>query len=37
LRDVLGTIERAARIWFYVDGGTVYLEQVHPSHPNVTK
>ncbi|KXO91171.1 hypothetical protein [Tsukamurella pseudospumae] len=26
-----------ARIWFYVDGRTVYLEQVHTSHPNATK
>nr|WP_249290792.1 hypothetical protein [Leucobacter manosquensis] len=26
-----------ARIWFYVDGQNVYLEQVHTSHPNATK
>ena len=26
-----------ARIWFYIDGQTVYLEQVHTSHPNETK
>lgn len=26
-----------ARIWFYVEGRTVYLEQVHTSHPNETK
>lgn len=26
-----------ARIWFYVDGRTVYLEQVHTKHPNQTK
>lgn len=26
-----------ARIWFYVDGQTVYLEQVHTAHPNQTK
>lgn len=26
-----------ARIWFYVDEGCVYLEQVHTSHPNATK
>ncbi|MBB2975105.1 hypothetical protein FHX49_000646 [Microbacterium endophyticum] len=26
-----------ARIWFYVDGQTVYLEQVHTTHPNQTK
>ncbi|EXF25949.1 hypothetical protein BG28_09515 [Nesterenkonia sp. AN1] len=31
------TQKGAARIWFYVDGGTVYLEQVHTSHPNQTK
>ena len=26
-----------ARIWFYVDDQTVYLEQVHTAHPNQTK
>jgi len=26
-----------ARIWFYVDGMTVHLEQVHTNHPNATK
>jgi hypothetical protein len=26
-----------ARIWFYVDGQTVLLEQVHTRHPNQTK
>lgn len=26
-----------ARIWFYVEDRTVYLEQVHTSHPNETK
>ena len=26
-----------ARIWYYVDSGTVYLEQVHTHHPNQTK
>lgn len=26
-----------ARVWFYVDGSTVYLEQVHTRHPNETK
>lgn len=26
-----------ARIWFYVDGTTVILEQVHTAHPNETK
>ena len=28
------TAKGTARIWFYVDGRTVYLEQVHTSHPN---
>lgn len=31
------TIKGTARIWFYVDGRTVFLEQVHTSHPNETK
>ncbi|MET0590695.1 MAG: hypothetical protein ABWZ77_05925 [Naasia sp.] len=26
-----------ARIWFYVDEQTVYLEQVHTRHPDETK
>jgi|SRR5699024_2063236 len=26
-----------ARIWFYVEGKIVHLEQVHTSHPNQTK
>ena len=26
-----------ARIWYYVDGNTVVLEQVHTKHPNETK
>lgn len=26
-----------ARIWFYVEDHTVYLEQVHTNHPNQTK
>ena len=25
-----------ARIWFFVEGRTVYLEKVHTSHPNET-
>lgn len=31
------TAKGTARIWFYVDGRTVHLEQVHTSHPNETK
>ena len=31
------TIKGTARIWYFVDGRTVYLEQVHTSHPNETK
>ncbi|QUF07983.1 hypothetical protein KCV87_16885 [Actinosynnema pretiosum subsp. pretiosum] len=31
------TLKGAARIWFYVEDRTVYLEQVHTSHPNETK
>lgn len=31
------TIKGDARIWFFVDGQTVYLEQVHTHHPNETK
>jgi hypothetical protein len=26
-----------ARIWFYVEGRTVHVEQVHTNHPNETK
>lgn len=31
------TAKGGARIWFYVEGDTVYLEQVHTNHPNATK
>ncbi|WKR20737.1 hypothetical protein [Actinomyces israelii] len=31
------TLKGTARIWFYIEGRTVYLEQVHTSHPNETK
>ncbi|KRQ20557.1 MULTISPECIES: hypothetical protein [Mycobacteroides] len=31
------TKQGTARIWFYVEDRTVYLEQVHTSHPNETK
>jgi hypothetical protein len=31
------TAQGGARIWFYVEGRTVHLEQVHTHHPNVTK
>ncbi|MFN3865938.1 MAG: hypothetical protein ACK4MD_04400 [Demequina sp.] len=31
------TLQGDARIWFYVEGQTVYLEQVHTHHPNSTK
>ncbi|MFW6639651.1 hypothetical protein ACOALZ_06360 [Nocardiopsis algeriensis] len=31
------TAKGTARIWYFVDGRTVYLEQVHTSHPNETK
>lgn len=30
------TAKGDARIWFYVDGQTVYLEQVHTAHPKET-
>lgn len=30
------TLKGSARIWFYVDGRIVYLEQVHTSHPHQT-
>lgn len=31
------TVRGTARIWFYVQGRTVFLEQVHTSHPSETK
>lgn len=31
------TAKGTARIWYYVDERTVYLEQIHTSHPNETK
>ena len=31
------TLKGTARVWFYVEGNTVYLEQVHTAHPNETK
>lgn len=31
------TAQGDARIWFYVDGQDVFLEQVHTKHPNETK
>ncbi|OFT30598.1 hypothetical protein HMPREF3171_03315 [Corynebacterium sp. HMSC08F01] len=31
------TVKGSARIWFYIDGRTVFLEQVHTAHPNETK
>lgn len=31
------TLKGGARLWFYVEGQVVYLEQVHTSHPNETK
>lgn len=31
------TAKGTARIWFYVSERTVFLEQVHTSHPNETK
>lgn len=31
------TQKGSARIWFYVDGRSVVLEQVHTAHPNETK
>ena len=31
------TAHETARIWYFVDGQTVYLEQVHTNHPNETK
>jgi hypothetical protein len=31
------TLKGAARIWFFVEDRTVYLEQVHTHHPSETK
>lgn len=31
------TAQGDARIWFYVEGKDVLLEQVHTHHPNATK
>lgn len=31
------TVKGDARIWFYVQDHTVFLEQVHTKHPNETK
>lgn len=31
------TAQGDARIWFYVDGQDVFVEQVHTHHPNATK
>lgn len=31
------TAKGTARIWYFVEGRTVFLEQVHTSHPNETK
>lgn len=31
------TLQGDARIWFYVEGRIVHLEQVHTRHPNQTK
>lgn len=31
------TLAGHARIWFYVEGPVIYLEQVHTKHPNKTK
>lgn len=31
------TAKGTARVWYYVDGRTVFLEQVHTSHPKETK
>ena len=31
------TLKGSARIWFYIDDRTVFLEAVHTSHPNETK
>ena len=31
------TMHGGQRIWFYVEGTTVHIEQVHTHHPNNTK
>ncbi|WP_308799640.1 hypothetical protein [Agromyces silvae] len=31
------TAQGDARIWFFVEGQVVFLEQVHTHHPNATK
>jgi hypothetical protein len=31
------TAQGDARIWFYIDGKDVFVEQVHTHHPNATK
>lgn len=31
------TAKDAAQVWFYVDDGTVYLEQIRAAHPDETK
>lgn len=31
------TAKGSARVWCYVDGRTVFLEQVHTHHPDETK
>ncbi|WP_031208045.1 MULTISPECIES: hypothetical protein [Microbacterium] len=31
------TAQGDARIWFYIDGDAVLIEQVHTHHPNATK
>lgn len=31
------TVGGGARIWFYVEGRVVHVEQVHTHHPNETK
>lgn len=31
------TSKGSARIWFYVEGSVVFLEQVHTAHPSETK
>lgn len=31
------TMSGSARIWFFVDDGVVWLEQIHTHHPNETK
>lgn len=36
-RQLKPTAKGDARIWYYVDGNTAVLEQVHTRHPNETK